>query len=70
MCGSIQESLIISELSTPQRLLNVHMKLIWKVLANPLKGVISTIVNENQVAYVSNRFISECGRLISDVLIP
>ena len=25
-------------------------------------------MNENQVAYVSNRFISESGRLISDVL--
>ena len=31
-------------------------------------GVISTIVNENQVAYFNNRFISESGRLISDVL--
>ena len=44
------------------------MKLIWKVLASPLKSVISTIVNENQVVYVSNRFISESGRLKSDVL--
>ena len=26
------------------------------------------LANENQVAYVSNRFISESGRLISDVL--
>ena len=25
-------------------------------------------MNENQVAYVNNRFISESGRLISDVL--
>ena len=44
------------------------MKLISKVLASRLKGVISTIANENQVAYVSNRFISESGKLISDVL--
>ena len=44
------------------------MKLISKVLASQLKNVISTIVNENQVAYVNNRFISESGRLISDVL--
>ena len=44
------------------------MKLISKVLASRLKNVISSIVNENQVAYVSNRFISESGRLISDVL--
>ena len=44
------------------------MKLISKVLASCLKNVISSIVNENQVAYVSNRFISESDRLISDVL--
>ena len=44
------------------------MKLISKVLASRLKSVISTIVNENQVAYVNNRFINESGRLISDVL--
>ena len=25
-------------------------------------------MNENQVAYVNNRFVGECGRLISDVL--
>ena len=43
------------------------MKLISKVLASRLKNVISSIVNENQVAYVNNRFISESGRLISDV---
>ena len=44
------------------------MKLISKVLAGCLKSVISSIVNENQVAYINNRFISESGRLISDVL--
>ena len=44
------------------------MKLISKVLASQLKSVISSIANENQVAYVNNRFISESGRLISDVL--
>ena len=52
----------------PISLLNVDMKLISKVLASRLKSVISTIVNENHVAYVINRFISESGRLISDVL--
>ena len=31
-------------------------------------SVIFSIVNENQVAYVNNRFINESGRLISDVL--
>ena len=44
------------------------MKLISKVLASRLKSVISTVVNENQAAYINNRFISESGRLISDVL--
>ena len=52
----------------PISLLNVDMKLISKVIASRLKNVISSIVNENQVAYVNNRFISESGRLISDVL--
>ena len=52
----------------PISLLNVDMKLILKVLASRLKSVNSTRVNENQVAYVNNRFISESGRLISDVL--
>ena len=50
----------------PISLLNVDMKLISKVLASRSKSVISTIVNENQVAYV-NRFIGESGSLISDV---
>ena len=44
------------------------MKLISKILACRLKSVFSSIVNENQVAYVNNRFISESGRLIFDVL--
>ena len=44
------------------------MKQILKVLASHLKSVISTIVNENQAAYVNNRFLSESSTLISDVL--
>ena len=51
----------------PISLLNVDMKLMSKVLASRLKSVISTIVNENQVTCVNNRFISESSRLISDV---
>ena len=51
----------------PISLLNVNMKLISKVLASCLKSDISTIVNENQVAFNNNRFISESSRLISDV---
>ena len=45
-------------------LLNVYMKLISKALASCLNNVISTIVNENLVAYVNNRFITEGGRLV------
>ena len=52
----------------PISLVNVDVKLISKILASCLKSVISTIANENQVAYVSNMFIGESGRLISDVL--
>ena len=44
------------------------MKLISKALDSRLKSVISSIVYENQVACVNNRFISESGRLISDIL--
>ena len=33
-----------------------------------MKNKISSIVNDNQVAYINNRFISESGRLTSDVL--
>ena len=52
----------------PISLLNVDIKLISKVLASCLISVFSSIVNENQVAYINNRFISESGRLISSVL--
>ena len=52
----------------PISLLDVDMKLISKALACRLKNDISTKVHKNQVVYVSNRFISEGGRLVSDVL--
>ena len=49
--------------------LNVDIKLISTALAFRLKkNVYSTTVNENQVAFVNNRFISESGRLVSNVL--
>ena len=43
------------------------MKLILEVLGSCLKSIFSTIVNEDQVAYVNNRFISESGRLIANI---
>ena len=43
------------------------MKLISEVLGSCLKSIFSTIVNEDQVAYVNNRFISESGRLIANI---
>ena len=49
-------------------ILNTDIKLASKVLASRLKSVISTIVKEDQVASVNNRFISVSGRLISDVI--
>ena len=44
------------------------MKLISKILVSRLRSVISITVNENQVAYVNNRFISESGIVIFDIL--
>ena len=44
------------------------MKLISNVLASHLKSVISTVVNQNQIAKVNNGFIIENCKLISDVL--
>ena len=52
----------------PISLLNVDTKLISKVLAERLKNVLPDITSKNQTAYVNNRFISEGGRLINDLL--
>ena len=43
-------------------------ELVSKVFAYCLKNIISSITNENQVAYVNNTFVSEGCRLVSDVL--
>ena len=43
-------------------------RLISKALAERVKNVIPSLVSNNQIAYVNNRFISEGGRLISDIL--
>ena len=52
----------------PISLLNVDAKLISKALVERLRNVLPDIVSSNQTAYVENRFISESGRLIDDVL--
>ena len=60
----------------PISLLNVDTKLISKALSERLKNVIimlpvkmlPDIISENQTAYINNRFISEGGRLINDLL--
>ena len=43
-------------------------KIISKLLAKRLKNVLSPLISDNQTAYVNGRFISEGGRLISDIL--
>ena len=52
----------------PISLFNVDTKLISKALSERLKNVLPDIISENQTAYVNNRFISEGGRLINDLL--
>ena len=51
----------------PISLLNVDAKSISKALAERVKNIIPSLVSNNQIAYVNNRFISEGGRLISDI---
>ena len=52
----------------PISLLNMDAKLISKALAECVRNVIPSLVSNNQIVYVNNRFISEGGRLISDIL--
>ena len=53
----------------PISLLNTDVKIISKVLSTRTKGVLFPyLISSNQTAYVKNRFISESGRVISDIL--
>ena len=49
-------------------MLNVNAKIISKLLAKRLKNVLSPLISDNKTANVNGRFISEGGRLISDIL--
>ena len=51
----------------PISLLNVDTKLVSKVLAERLKTALPSLISSNQTAYLNGRFISEGGRLISDI---
>ena len=44
------------------------MNIISKVLSTRIKNVLPCLISPNQTAYVKNRFISEGGRVISDIL--
>ena len=49
-------------------LLDVDTKILSKALAEKLKHVLAELISSNQTAYVKNWYISESGRLISDVI--
>ena len=49
-------------------LLNVDVKIISKALSKRLRNDLLSLRSDNQSAYVDRRLISECGRLIVDVL--
>ena len=52
----------------PISLLNIDLKIISKTLANRIKKYLHFLISSNQTAYVEGRFISEGGRLFSDIL--
>ena len=52
----------------PILLLNINTEPISKVLAERLKNVLPSLISSDQTASLKERFISEGGRLISDVL--
>lgn len=52
----------------PISLLNVIYKLASAVIANRLKKVLDSLINENQKGFIAGRFLGENVRLIYDVL--
>ena len=44
------------------------MKILSKVMAQRVKKTLPFLISANQSAYVDGRFISEGGRVISDLL--
>ena len=47
---------------------NTVMKIISKVLSTRIKNVLPFPISSNQTAFVKNRFLSESGRVILDIL--
>ena len=43
------------------------MKIISKVLSTRMKNVLHFLISFNRTAYVENRFITESGKVISDI---
>ena len=52
----------------PISLLNVDLKILSKALASRIKPVLPSLIKYNHTAYLSNRIISEGGRMISDII--
>ena len=52
----------------PISLLNTDLKMTSKVLATQLQDILPPLIPSNPTAYVKNKYISEIGRLIYDVL--
>ncbi len=52
----------------PISLLNTDYKILAKVLANRLQGIIGNIINSDQSGYIKNRYIGDNIRTISDII--
>ena len=51
----------------PVSLLNVDYKTVLKALVARLKDILPKVISSDQSACVTNRFIGENGKLISDI---